>query len=742
MNKKTKKRIGAIATALLVAVILITVIVQLVIHTSGSQRYFSGEAQVYYQSLLDAGFPEDYAISLTELHLLHPTWSFTPLMITEENDGYTWDYIIKKETEKKDLNVIYTSDTYKAYHHHFNREVYDSGYYQASTDAVEYFMDPRNFLNEADIFQFYSLAGGNTATQAAVEAILQGTFMENATLENGKTYAAYFMEVGEELDINPIFLAAKVRQEQGVGGTSPLISGLCGDRLREYFVNHTQENADGDPVLTPSDGYIEDELLALNGYYNYYNVKATGKGLFSIYYNAMEYAKRGTPDMADRWGGGAWNTRWKSLYGGAYFLKKEYIDCYQSTVYLQKFNVDSHAGADENFSSQYMTAVFGAMGEGRTLFQSFSALDALDAPATFLIPVYGDMPSKPCADPAQGTCKSFAQYTARYSYEVELTSPARVSVSNGAAYLDAETYSDGTVKLVGAASHTNAIDGFEYAWDGGAWHEASSGKTLNLSLDAHFPENSSHILVIRGRANYNSSASGSGQELCQYFLYAVIYVEVTPRPSVDLSFHIGNQVTNQTVSVGASVALPICQDEGFVGWLGSNGSFLPSGAETVADESVDYTAIFFDFRVFEGAAISKNPELIRLRFSAVLKREDYTRLMAVSPDLVSFSATMSANGRVKERSVSKALLTAQSGTEWIRLDAVTDPLSGKALSTPYKAAFCLTLHYSNGEEKCVTPMGTPDIRSAKQVAQMALADGRAQLTPATVAHYEAIASAP
>ncbi len=740
MNKKTKKWIGAIATALLLAVILTTVIVQLVIHSSGSQRYFSGEAQVYYQSLLDVGFPEDYAVPLTELHLLHPAWSFTPLMITEADADYTWDYVIKQETAKKDLNVIYTSNTYKAYHHPFNREVYDSGYYQASTEAVEYFMDPRNFLNEADIFQFYSLAGGNTATLAAVEAILQGTFMENVTLENGKTYAAYFLEVGRELDINPIFLAAKVRQEQGVGGASPLISGECGDRLRDYYVNHTQENEDGDSVLTPSDGYTEADLLALNGYYNYYNINATGKGLFSIYYKAMQYAKRGTADMVDSWGDASWNTRWKSIYGGAYFLKKEYIDCYQSTVYLQKFNVDSRAGKDENFSSQYMTAVFGAMGEGRTLYQSFSALDALDASANFLIPVYGNMPTKPCADPAKGDCKNFAQHTTRYEYEVELTSPARISAENGAAYLDAQTYSDGSIKLGGAVSHTNTIDGLEYAWDGGEWQEASSGKTLNLSLDAHFPENSSHILVIRGRASYN--ASGSGQELFQYFLYAVIYVEIITPPSVDLSFHIGNTVTDKTVHVGTSVALPICQDEGFAGWLGTDGTFLPSGAETVAEESVAYTAIFFDFRVFEGAAISKNPDLTRLRFSAALKREDYTRLMAVSPDLVSFSATLSANGRVKEQSVSKTLLTAQSGTEWIRLDAETAPLSEQALSTPYKAAFCLTLHYTNGEQKSMTPTGIPDIRSAKQVAQMALADNRASLTPATIAHYEAVAAAP
>ncbi|MBQ8416023.1 MAG: hypothetical protein IJX13_03870, partial [Clostridia bacterium] len=127
------------------------------IHVSGSMRYFSGEAESYYQSLLAAGFPEDYAVSLTELHLLHPSWRFEPLLVTKENPTYTWWHVLKEENKEPDNNLIFSSDSYRDYQHPLNKQLYDAGYYQVSDAGLAYFMDPRNFLNETDIFQFYLL---------------------------------------------------------------------------------------------------------------------------------------------------------------------------------------------------------------------------------------------------------------------------------------------------------------------------------------------------------------------------------------------------------------------------------------------------------------------------------------------------------------------------------------------------------------------------------------------------------
>ena len=215
--QSNRKKIGSkLISYLLIAIVLALLVSQLIFAPSGSERYFSGDAERYYLDLIEVGFPKDYAIELTELHLLHPNWSFTPLLVTEQESSYTWNYVIDRETRNGELNVIYSSDDYRAYHHPFNRETYDSGdYYQASEKTVEYFMDPRNFLNEADIFQFYSLSGGSGFSLSQVEAVLADTFMENKRLMNGMTYAEYFLQLGEELDVNPIFLAAKIRQEQG-----------------------------------------------------------------------------------------------------------------------------------------------------------------------------------------------------------------------------------------------------------------------------------------------------------------------------------------------------------------------------------------------------------------------------------------------------------------------------------------------------------------------------------------------
>ena len=167
----------------------------------------------------------------------------------------------------------------------------------------------------------------------------------------------------------------------------------------------------------------------------------------------MLRAREGTPEFANDWGGSSsWNTRWKSLYGGAHFLKTNYIDRYQSTIYLQKFNVDSRSG--RTFWGQYMASVFGAMNEGRTLYRSFASLNALDSPCSFLIPVYGDMPETASPDPANGTCPSLAVANTRYTYQNELTSPIRKSVSNETIYLEMETYSYSEITLKGSSMGT------------------------------------------------------------------------------------------------------------------------------------------------------------------------------------------------------------------------------------------------------------------------------------------------
>ena len=722
MQKCFQKISDLLLPAILLLIIVAMVVSQLIGNSRGNARYFSGEAEEYYKELIAEGFPEDYAVSLTELHLLHPAWSFVPLKVSETDTRFTWDYVIGRETEKGDVNVIYSSDSYSAYHHPTNRELYDSGYYQASQQAVEYFMDPRNFLNETDIFQFYTLAGNDGISTSAVEAVLAGTFMDDAKLENGMTYAEYFMELGKLLNINPVFLAAKVRQEQGIYGTSPIISGSCGTKLLDFYQNQTQVNDKGDQVLAPSGGYTEQELLGYNGYYNYFNVGATGNGLFKIYLNAMKYAQTGTPDLASEWGSPAWSSRWKSLYGGAYFLKTKYIDQYQSTTYLQKFNVDGRGTSP--FSRQYMTAVFGSLGEGRSLYQSFAMIDALDMPATFLIPVYEGMPSRACADPAKGACTYTAQATTKYSYQSEMTDPQRFSVENKPIYTDYEVYPTQSIDLRGVVTHSYALQNLEYAWDGGEWQTASDSKTLDLSIPIHFCEGTSHILVIRGTAGYTVNKGDEAQTVNMHFLYAVIYVRVSPPPSVKLSLEIGNTVTDKSVLAGVPFTLPLCDSPDFIGWCGSDGSLLPSGATLTLDEDTSFYAVFLNLTALEGAAIKADGEDARLVFTAVLEKKAYDRLTVSDAGRISFSALLRSGEQEMPVAVEigSTPLTRNDGSEWVRLCAMTDRLLSDDYATVYNVQFQTTLQYTDGQTPVSVLSASGSARSALQVAYAALSD--------------------
>lgn len=710
--KEKLKRIFTVSLSLLtLCALLLAAGLGLRLETAGKERFFSGEAQEYYLSLVSAGFPQDYATPLTELHLLHPNWNFVPLLISEINETYTWDYVIEQETKDPQTNLTPASNTYKAYRHPTNTELYDAGYYQASPDTVKYFMDPRNFLNETDIFQFYDLAADPSAELEEINAVLHGTFMADEILENGMSYAAYFRAVGEELGINPVYLAAKVRQEQGGIGNSPVISGKCGDLLAGYYKNQTQTSESGNQILTPSSGYTEEELLALNGYYNLFNVKASGTGLFKIYYNAMNRAVQGSEEKSADWGGSpSWNTKWKSLWGGASLLKKNYIDRYQSTVYLQKFNVDGRA-ADRNFWGQYMQNVSGAMTESKSIFSAFASVDALDSACTFLIPVYKNMPSQPCADPAGGSCTLLAQAPLRFSYQNEQYMPARLKSENYAIYQSLDVESGDRVQISGSTSHDYGVRGVEYSLDGGEWVRASNQKNYDFSVLAQFPPNSVHILVVRGIADYDNEVSSKKQSY--HFLCAVIYLHIQVQER-DVSFTVGEETVEQVYPDGEAVTLPDCAAKDFVGWLGSDGSFLPAGSEITVNKDLAFTAQTLSFYHLNGAALSLDQAPPHLRFSAILDRKGYQALS--KKKLIRLCAELNTGEQRSDASIASL----EEEENWVKLNVNTPSLTD--FNQACTASFYAELLYTNGSSHTLYATGETNSRSIYQVAKEALHD--------------------
>ena len=718
MKKKSKKLVLALVCVALVACLIGGVIFVV----SGNTRYFDGEAEIYYQELLAQGFPEDYARSLTELHLLHPEWSFTPLLITDGNPLYRWDYVIDQETKDAETNLISGNDDYRAYRHATNKELYDSGYYQASVAAVKYFMDTRNFLNETDIFQFYDLSAAHSVGIDEVVAVLDSTFMADATLENGKTYAEYFLEVGKELGINPVYLAVKARQEQGVEGLSPVLSGKCGSLLAGYYEDGTQTSENGNKILTPTEGYTSEELLALDGYYNFFNIKASGNGLFSIYYNAMKRAESGTEAMAEAWGSPSWNTLWKSLYGGAYTIKTSFIDRYQNTIYLQKFNVDSRA-ADRNFWGQYMQNVAGALTESRTLFGAFASSGVLDGHCSFVIPVYAGMPSKACADPANGNCSYLAVATEKYDSSIFFSSPL-LTASSSTVYTDIDRYADGKIHLQGVSTHSYGVKRIEYRWDNDAWQTLCEGDKFDTTLPIEFEVDTSHILTLRTIADYDHQDSTKKSSFS--VLSAVFYVNIKERPNINISIENHENTTTTLHRAGTEFVLPVCEEENFVGWYGSNNTLMPSGSVISPEEDVTYTALYMRFEQMRGAALVFPEDEARLRFYAAAESTTLEKLAGTNATISFFATVVNEDGTEVSTPVSLRGTDESFDTTWRTLSADTDALEMESYTTKYSMRFWALCTYSDGSVQASMPHGIYCQRSAAEVASAALADTTVQ----------------
>ena len=121
-------------------------------------------------------FPESYRPYLYELKKKYPNWVFTALYT-----GLDWNYVISNEYgNDKNLVPISYSDNWKCQDEgKYNIEI-DSGWVNASKWAVEYTMDPRNFLNEVRIFQFEKLSYDESVnTKTGIEKILYGTEFYN-----------------------------------------------------------------------------------------------------------------------------------------------------------------------------------------------------------------------------------------------------------------------------------------------------------------------------------------------------------------------------------------------------------------------------------------------------------------------------------------------------------------------------------------------------------------------------------
>lgn len=284
----------------------------------------------------------NYKTLINTLVLEHPNWTFKLL----ETD-LDWNTVLNYESKHGKSLVqpgYYTSEWGCSCD-----VVYDDPWKCASRAAVEYMMDPRNFLNSYDIFQFQDLTSSN-GDRNAVASMISGTFMDSDTHRDECIQA--IMEAAEKYSISPYFITSKIIQEQSSSG-SELSSG------EGYDVNN-------------------DGVKEYVGYYNLFNIGAYPTDDASTIENGLKKAQNN-----------GWDSMYKSILSGAEFIRSSYMSVEQTTVYFQKYNV---VNRNNLYGNQYMTNVWGAYSEGKIMRSKYIRYGISESKFTFTIPLYTGMP--------------------------------------------------------------------------------------------------------------------------------------------------------------------------------------------------------------------------------------------------------------------------------------------------------------------------------------------------------------
>lgn len=320
-------------------------------------------------------FPDSYKPYLLELKKKYPNWHFVALYTNLD-----WKYVIDNENIfGKNLVPKSYSDRWKNTKPGQHNVEVDSGWVDSSRRAVEYAMDPRNFLNNVRIFQFEGLSyDEKTNNKEGIEKILYGTEFYDKIVQyvtsSGNTvtmnskYSDLILKAGKTSAVSPYHLASRIKQEVGP------------------FLSHAS---------------ISGTVSGYKGLYNFYNIGATSSSEpMGAIKNGLQYAKdgKGASEQTKTKYLIPWNNKEKAITGGGIFIGSSYINIGQDTIYLQKFHVTSNNGG-ELFWHQYMTNVLAPYSESKLIYNGYANMNMLNNSMTFIIPVYNNMPETPVENP-------------------------------------------------------------------------------------------------------------------------------------------------------------------------------------------------------------------------------------------------------------------------------------------------------------------------------------------------------
>ena len=332
------KKVKIISVLILILIVLSCAIFAW-IKESQKQKYVEYDGK----NLKESKYP-GYKELIDKLKEEHPNWTFT-LFYTKLD----WEEVIANEGHKDNTeyptNLIPDSSEYpEDWKCEIDRDrTFDNGTWLCASDkAIKYQMDPRNILNDENIFQFAELKYVEGAqTKEGINEITEGSFLE------GDSISEALIQAGKNANLDPYFIASRLIQEQGRNGT--VLSRGC-----EY----------NDAVV-----------------YNPFNINAKGNLQEEIIQNAAQYAYEQ-----------GWDSLEKALIGGVEFLKEGYINVGQNTLYLQKFDV---VNQDESlYTHQYMQNLLAPQSEASNMKEIYEASNTVDASLNFIIPLYENMPEE------------------------------------------------------------------------------------------------------------------------------------------------------------------------------------------------------------------------------------------------------------------------------------------------------------------------------------------------------------
>ena len=338
--------------------------------TKRTVKIYALTEKEFEEALTKQGFPEDYKPYLRALHEKYPFWEFQAY-----NTGIKWATALKNESKvgrnliSNSKSAAWKSTDPAAYDETTGKwKVFDgSTWVAASQEAIAYYMDPRNSLDDTTIYQF-ELLGYQVEYQTAtgINQVLKNTpfsgksftYVNPSTGKEAKiSYTNAYIAAAKESGVSPLHLASRTKQEVVTSATT-------------------------------TSGAVTGTNKTYPGIYNFYNIGATSGTNAML--NGLKWASTGTTYMRP------WSDPYRSIVGGATYIGESYISKGQNTIYLENFDVTPYS----TYTHQYMTNVEAANSEAIKVQKGYADAGLLDkTPLVFSIPVYLNMPTTVCAAP-------------------------------------------------------------------------------------------------------------------------------------------------------------------------------------------------------------------------------------------------------------------------------------------------------------------------------------------------------